>query len=73
MQFKDIDFKNNIFAYPNLTRIIGEPTTTALITLRNEVKANAQAVHSTLDEGKHGHLRLVRLPETYGNDESQHI
>ena len=63
--FHDIDFKNNIFEYPDLTRIIGEPTTAALITLRNEVKANAQAVHSTLGGGAHGHLGLVCSPETY--------
>ena len=61
----DVDYKNNIFEYLNLTRIIGEPTTAALITLRNEVKANAQAVHSTLGGGEHGHLGLVCLPETY--------
>ena len=63
--FHDIDFKNNIFEYPDLTRIIGEPTTAALITLRNEIKANAQAVHSTLGGGAHGHLGLVCSPETY--------
>ena len=64
-QFKDIDFKNNIFEYPDLTRIIGEPTTATLITLWNEVKANAQAVHCTLGGGDHGHLGLVCSSETY--------
>ena len=63
--FKDIDFKNNIFEYPDLTQIIGEPSTATLITLRNEVKANAQAVHSTLGRGEHGHLGLVCSPEIY--------
>ena len=63
--FKDVDFKNNIFAYPDLTRIIGEPTTASLITLQNEVKANAQAVHTTLGGGEHGHLGLVCSPKTY--------
>ena len=63
--YKDIGFKNNIFEYPELTRIIGEPTIATLITLRNEVKANAQAVHSTLGGGEHGHLGLVCSPATY--------
>ena len=64
-QFQDIDYKNNVFEYTDLTRIIGEPTTATLITLRNEVKANAQAVHSTLGGGEHGHLGLVCSPQTY--------
>ena len=63
--FEDIDYKNNIFDYPDLTRIIGEPTTSSLITLRNEVKANAQSVHSTLGGGENGHLGLVCSPEIY--------
>ena len=63
--YTDVDYKNNIFEYLDLTRIIGEPTTVALITLQNEVKANAQAVHSTLGGGKHGHLGLICSPETY--------
>ena len=65
--FKDIDYKNKIFEYTeDLTRIIGEPTIVALlITLRNEVKANAQAVHSILGGGDHGHLGLICSPETY--------
>ena len=63
---KDINFKNNIFEYLVLTRIIGEPTTATIITVRNEVvKANAQAVHSTLGRGEHGHLGLVCSPATY--------
>ena len=63
--FKDVDYKNNIFEYPDLTRIIGEPTTATLITLRNEVKANVQTVHTTLGGGEHGHLGLVCSPATY--------
>ena len=63
--FKDINFKNNIFEYPDLIRFIGKPTTTALITLQNEVKANTQAVHSTLGGGEYSHLELVCSPATY--------
>ena len=57
-QFKDIDFKNNIFEYPDLTQIIGEPSTATLITLRGEAKAHTQAVHSTLGRGEHGYSAL---------------
>ena len=64
-QYSDVDFKNNIFEYPDLTRIIGEPMTTALLTLKNEVKANAQAVHTALGGSEHGHLGLVCSPATY--------
>ena len=63
-QFKDINFKNNIFEYPDITRIMGEPNTTTLITLRNEIKTKAQTVHSTLEGGEHSHLGLVFSPQT---------
>ena len=36
------DFKNTHFDYPELSRIVGEPTLGALLTLRNQIKANAQ-------------------------------
>ena len=64
-QFNDVGFKNNIFEYPDLTRIIGEPTTAALITLWNEVKANTKAVHTILGGGEHSHLGLVCSPTIY--------
>eukprot|EP00957_Ditylum_brightwellii_P009708 731961-Ditylum_brightwellii.AAC.1 len=54
-----IDYKNNIFDHPELTRIHGKPTTATLLTLKNEVKANTQSVHSTLSGGKYRHLGLV--------------
>ena len=63
--FKYIDFKNIIFEYPDLKRIIGEPTTDALITLQNKVKVNVQALHSTFFGGEYVHLCLVCSPETY--------
>ena len=63
--FTDIDYKNNIFQYPDLTRIIGEPTTASLITLHTQVKSNAQAVHSPLGGGENGHLGLVVTPQVY--------
>ena len=63
--YEDIDYKNNYFDYPDLTRIIGEPTTATLITLHNEVKANAVTVPCPLGGGQHGHLGLVCTPEAY--------
>ena len=56
---KNEDFKNTHFDYPELSRIVGEPTLGALLTLRNQIKANAQTVETTLGGGAHGHLGLV--------------
>ena len=61
----DIDYKNNLFEHPELTRIIGEPTTASLITLQAEVRDNAQAVQSDLGGGQHGHLGLVCTQAAY--------
>ena len=38
----DIDYKNNFFEHPELTRIAGEPSTATLITLQAEIRDNAQ-------------------------------
>ena len=62
---QDPDYKNNFFQHPELTRIHGEPTTAALIILRNEVKANAMTVSTTLGGGAQGHLGLVVDALTY--------
>ena len=43
--FKDIDFKNNIFEYAELIRIIRDTTTDTLITLQKEVNANDQLLN----------------------------
>ena len=63
--FEDIDYKNNIFKFPDLTRIIGLPMTATLIILHNEVKAITQSVHRTLGGGENGHLGLVCSAKTY--------
>ena len=60
-----VDYRNTIFEYPDLTRIIGEPTTASLLTLIKEVRANASAVHCDLGGGEDGHLGLVCTPEVY--------
>jgi len=61
----DIDYKNNYFEYPELTRIHGLPTTTSLIELRDEIRANAQSVITMLGGGKWGHMGLVCSPTIY--------
>ena len=63
--YEDVDYKNNRFEYPDLTRIIGEPTTATLMTLHNEIKSNAQSVPTSLGGGENGHLGLVCSPEAY--------
>ena len=61
----DIDYKNNVFEHPELSRIIGEPTTASLITLLAEVRDNAGSVQTDLGGGDHSHLGLVCTPQTY--------
>ena len=62
---QDPDYKNNFFQYPELTRIHGELTTVALLTLRKRVKANALTIFTTLGGGAHGHLGLIVDATTY--------
>ena len=54
-----INYREAYFELPELTKLQGEPTSESLFTLRNELKANAQAVYSNLSDGAHGHLALV--------------
>ena len=51
MTKSDIDCKTTHFEYPELTRIHGEPTTQNLITLQQEIRANAITAHTTLGGG----------------------
>ena len=59
------DYKNTHFDYPELSKIVGEPTLGALLTLRNQIKANSQSVETTLGGGAHGHLGLVLSEVVY--------
>ena len=61
----DIDYKNNQFKYLELTRIIGEPTTSSLIIILKEVRANASSVQSDLGGSEDGHLGLACSDEVY--------
>ena len=60
-----IDIKQTFFNYPELTKISEEPTLTTLLKMKNELKANAQLVPSTLRGGRHGHLVLVLTTDEY--------
>ena len=59
------DYRSTFFPFKNLTRIVGEPTLVSLLTLRDQIKANAASVHTTLGGGIHGHLGLVVTPTVY--------
>jgi len=61
----EIDYKNNVFVYPELTPIRGRPTTATLLTLRNEIRANAQSVRTRQARGTVGHLGMVCTPADY--------
>lgn len=62
---QDIDYKNNYFEYPELSRIHGEPSMTSLLVMRNEIRSNAMSVQTTLGGGKMGYLGLVCNQATY--------
>ena len=61
----DIDYKNNLFEHPDLTRIVGKPNTATLITLQTEIRDNMQSVQTNLGGGAHGHLGLICSLEAY--------
>ena len=65
MSTSTIDYKNTYFQHPSLTPVRGEPTYEALSKLHQELKANANAVPTTLGGGRHGHLGLVVNQTTY--------
>eukprot|EP00957_Ditylum_brightwellii_P021826 1646678-Ditylum_brightwellii.AAC.1 len=60
-----IDYRNTYFELPDLSKIHGEPTTGLLLVLKNEVKANAMTVPTTLGGGACGHIGLVLAPVQY--------
>ena len=57
------DFTN---AFPTqVSPIVGEPTYATLKTLKDQLKANAASVPTTLGGGNHGYLGLILSPATY--------
>jgi hypothetical protein len=65
MVFSGINYRETYFKFPELTKLHGEPNSESLFKLRNELKANAQAVYSNLSDGAHGHLALVLSDAQY--------
>ena len=65
MSSTNIDYVNNYFEYPVLTKIHGEPKYASLRTMEDEIKANASSVSTTLGGGHHGHLGLTMLTADY--------
>jgi hypothetical protein len=60
-----INYPETYFEFPELTKIPREPNSETLFQLRNQLKANAQAVYSNLSDGAHGHLALVLTTAQY--------
>jgi hypothetical protein len=60
-----INYRENYFEFPELTKVQGEPDSESLYKLRNELKANAQAVYSNLSDGVHRHLARVITDAQY--------
>ena len=65
MNFRGIDYKSNIFETPEVTKIIGEPGTSDILTLRRQIRGNAISVHTTLGGGKYGYLGLTCHDDEY--------
>ena len=60
-----INYRNDYFQYETLTAIRGEPDFESILKSKNEMKANAQSVPSTLGGSNHGFLGLVIIPVEY--------
>ena len=53
-------------AFPTaVTKITGEPNYESLKTLKDELKANAASIPTTLGGGTHGYLGLILSPAAY--------
>ena len=65
MSGSQVNYRENYFQHPTLTKIPGDPTYTSLAQLEKECKANAKSVRSTLGGGSQGHLGLVSSVAAY--------
>ena len=59
------NYRNDFFQYEHLTSITEEPTFESLTRLKNELKANALSVPSTLGGGNHVMLGMVLTPAEF--------
>ena len=57
----------DLYPYPTLTKITGEPTYTSINILQREIYANALAIDSPFGGGQHGHLGVVMDNASYAN------
>ena len=62
---QDIYYKNHQFEYPELTQIIGELSTSSLIVILKEIRANTSLIQSDLGGGEDRHFGLVCTNEVY--------
>ena len=60
-----INYHETYVEFPELMKLQGEPNAESLYKLRNELKANAQAVTSSLSDKAHGHLAQVLSDTQY--------
>ena len=60
-----VNYKNSYFEHLVLTTIRGDPIYEALHHLKNELKANASSVPTTLGGGNHGYLGIILTPAEY--------
>ena len=60
-----VNYKDSYFEHPVLTKICGEPTYETLHHLKNELKANASSVPTTMGGNNHGYLVMITMPAEY--------
>ena len=65
MSASNVNYRENFFQHPELTKIHGDPTYSTLAKLDKECKGNAKSVASTLGGGQQGHLGLVSSVTAY--------
>ena len=64
-QISDLNYRETLFEYPDLSPFHGEPTYKSRRVLFKQIKANAKFVHNTLGSDQHGHLGLVSTAQQY--------
>ena len=65
MASTNINYIDNYFQYPDLTKIHGEPTYEGLQQIKDQLKCNAVSVTSSSGGGAHGLLGLVLNADEY--------
>ena len=60
-----VNYRNNFYPKPDLTRILGIPTYCALLQIQIELKTNALSVSSNLRGDTHRHIKLFMTNLNY--------